>query len=69
VRRFLAGENEDGTTLDTGLGLPPDFNLQVVSQVGNYGEIYAEHIEPLGLERGVNALWTEGGLQYSPPFR
>jgi general L-amino acid transport system substrate-binding protein len=69
IRRFLAGTNEDGTTLDTGLDLPPDFNLQVISQVGNYGEIYAEHIEPLGLERGVNALWTDGGLQYAPPYR
>ena len=49
-------------TLDPGLGLPTDFAAQVITQVGNYGEIYAEHIEPLGLERGVNALWTDGGL-------
>jgi general L-amino acid transport system substrate-binding protein len=69
VRRFLASTNEDGTTLDTGLGLPADFNLQVVTQVGNYGEIFAAHLEPLGLQRGVNALWSDGGLQYAPPFR
>ncbi len=69
IQRFLAGVNEDGTTLDTGLGLPTDFNLQVVTQVGNYGEIFENNLAPLGLERGVNALWTEGGLQYAPPFR
>lgn len=69
VQRFLAGVNEDGTTLDTGLGLPTDFNLQVVTQVGNYGEIFDAHLTPLGVERGVNALWTDGGLQYAPPFR
>jgi general L-amino acid transport system substrate-binding protein len=69
IQRFLAGVNEDGTTLDTGLGLPTDFNLQVVSQVGNYGEIFETNLAPLGLERGVNALWTDGGLQYAPPFR
>ena len=39
------------------------------SQVGNYGEIFAEHLTPLGLERGLNALWTDGGLIYAPPYR
>lgn len=66
---FLGGENEDGTTLDTGLGLPVDFAYQVVSQVGNYGEIFETHIAPLGLERGVNALWSDGGQQYAAPYR
>ena len=69
VQRFLAGVNEDGTTLDTGHGLPTDFNRQVVTQVGNYGEIFDANLTPLGVERGVNALWTDGGLQYAPPFR
>jgi general L-amino acid transport system substrate-binding protein len=69
VQRFLSGVNEDGTTLDPGLGLPPDFNFQVVSQVGNYAEIFERHLAPLGLERGPNALWVDGGLQYSPPYR
>ena len=39
---------------------------------GNYGEIFAKHIgesTPIGLARGLNAQWTEGGLLYSPPFR
>jgi general L-amino acid transport system substrate-binding protein len=68
VLQFLGAE-VDGATLDPGLGLPPDFAYQVVSQVGNYGEIYDEHITPLGLERGQNRLWTDGGLLYAPPYR
>jgi general L-amino acid transport system substrate-binding protein len=68
VLRFLGAE-VDGATLDPGLGLPTDFAFQVVSQVGNYGEIYERHIAPLGLERGPNSLWSEGGLLYAPPYR
>jgi general L-amino acid transport system substrate-binding protein len=70
---FLGGEFEDSegntTTTDPGLGLPTDFAYQVVSQVGNYGEIFEEHLAPLGLQRGVNALWQDGGLMYAPPYR
>jgi general L-amino acid transport system substrate-binding protein len=67
---FLGGANADGTVVDPGLGLPTDFALQVVSQVGNYGEIFERNIgSTLGLERGLNALWTDGGLQYAPPYR
>ena len=41
-----------------------------MSQVGNYGEIFDRNIgATLGLERGLNALWTDGGLQYAPPYR
>jgi general L-amino acid transport system substrate-binding protein len=57
---------------DAGLGLPADFAVQVVEQVGNYGEIFERNVgadSPLELERGLNALWTDGGLQYAPPFR
>ncbi len=57
---------------DAGLGLDPEFALNVVSQVGNYGEIFDRNIGPdtgLGLERGENALWTDGGLLYPPPYR
>ena len=69
VKRFL-GVAVDGAVLDPGLGLPPDFAHQVVSQVGNYGEIYETNVGgPLDLDRGLNALWTDGGLQYAPPFR
>ncbi len=72
IQRFLGlqVEGDDGAAvLDPGLGLPTDFALQVVTQVGNYGEIFDTHLTPLGLERGVNALWTDGGLMYSPPYR
>jgi general L-amino acid transport system substrate-binding protein len=73
IRRFLGQEFEDDegntTTFDPGLGLPLDFAYQVVSQVGNYGEIFDEHLAPLGLERGINALWTDGGLLYAMPYR
>jgi general L-amino acid transport system substrate-binding protein len=73
IRRFLGQEFEDDegntTTFDAGLGLPLDFAYLVISQVGNYGEIFEEHLAPLGLERGVNALWTDGGLMSAPPYR
>jgi len=68
ILTFL-GINPEGGAFDPGLGLPVDFAVQVVSQVGNYGEIFEEHLTPLGLERGVNSLWTDGGLLYAPPYR
>ncbi|MEK9602299.1 MAG: amino acid ABC transporter substrate-binding protein [Pontimonas sp.] len=72
IQRFLGVEietDEGSSALDPGLGLPTDFAYQVVSQVGNYGEIFERHLAPLGLERGVNALWSDGGLMYAPPYR
>ena len=75
IRRFLGLEIEtdDGTTtFDPGLGLPTDFATQVISQVGNYGEIFDRNVgagSALGLSRGFNALWTDGGLHYAPPYR
>ncbi|MGH8874616.1 MAG: amino acid ABC transporter substrate-binding protein [Acidimicrobiia bacterium] len=76
IKRLLGQPipTDDGTeaVFDPGLGLPTDFAVQVVSQVGNYAEIYDRNVGPdtaLGLERGVNALWTEGGLHYPPPYR
>ncbi len=75
IRRLLGLEIEtdDGpTTFDAGLGLDADFAAQVIRAVGNYGEIFDRNVgpdTPLGLSRGVNALWTEGGLMYGPPHR
>ncbi|HEY5727938.1 MAG TPA: amino acid ABC transporter substrate-binding protein [Acidimicrobiia bacterium] len=72
IRLFLGAEveSEEGlAVLDPGLGLPPDFAYQVISQVGNYGEIFERNLAPLGLERGINALWIDGGLLYAPPYR
>ncbi|MDA8862690.1 amino acid ABC transporter substrate-binding protein [Pontimonas sp.] len=72
IQRFLGVEittDEGSAVLDPGLGLPTDFAYQVVKQVGNYSEIFERHLSPLGLERGVNALWSDGGLMYAPPYR
>ena len=71
IRRLL-GQTVAGEVFDPGLGLAPDFAVEVIRQVGNYGEIYDRNVGPktgLGLERGVNALWTQGGLHYAPPYR
>jgi general L-amino acid transport system substrate-binding protein len=70
VRRFL-GQPVEGEAFDPGLGLATDFAVNVIRAVGNYGEIYDRNVgaDGLGLERGLNALWTEGGLHYSPPYR
>ncbi len=56
---------------DPGIGLPADFAVQAVSQVGNYEEIYERNIAPIGLSLAgsPNALWTDGGLMYVPPYR
>jgi general L-amino acid transport system substrate-binding protein len=54
------------------LGLEKDWAAKVIQAVGNYGEIFDRNIgpnTPIALERGLNALWSEGGLIYSPPFR
>ena len=66
LSRFL-GEDD----FDPSLGLPINFAVQVVSQVGNYEESYREHLEPLGLPQdgSVNDLWANGGLLYVPPYR
>ena len=68
--QFLGGASAEGTVLNPGLGLPPDFALQIVSQVGNYGEIFEANLPAIGIEeRGLNVLWSDGGLQYAPPYR
>jgi general L-amino acid transport system substrate-binding protein len=52
------------------LGLTDNWGVNVIKAVGNYGEIFARHLTPIGIQRGPNALWTTpGGLQYAPPFR
>ena len=69
IRKFLGEDPETGDAFDPGLGMPVDMNLQVITQVGNYAEIFEEHLAPLGLERGENQLWSDGGLLYAPPYR
>ena len=61
-----------GTEMGSTLGLANDFAVTVIASVGNYGEIYDRAFGPdtaLALERGLNDIWTNGGLLYSPPFR
>jgi general L-amino acid transport system substrate-binding protein len=72
IARFLGlPDPTEGTVFDPGLGLATDFAQQVIRQVGNYAEIYERNVgaDGLGLERGFNALWTDGGLHYPPPYR
>jgi general L-amino acid transport system substrate-binding protein len=68
ILRLLGVEGNQGEEL----GLGKDWAYNIIKSVGNYGEIFERNIgvnTPIGLERGLNALWTNGGLQYSPPFR
>jgi general L-amino acid transport system substrate-binding protein len=68
VRRLLGTEGEYGAMA----GLSADWAANAIKARGNYAEIFDNHIGPdtaIGLSRGVNALWTEGGILYAPPFR
>ena len=70
VLRFIGQGTGEDATFEAGLNLDKDFAVKVVEAVGNYGEIYDRNVAPLGLEeRGPNALWTDGGLLYAPPYR
>ncbi|HTP61575.1 MAG TPA: amino acid ABC transporter substrate-binding protein [Burkholderiales bacterium] len=65
IQRFV------GTTGDIGkmMGLDNRWAVNIVKQVGNYGESFDANLKPLGFERGINKLWTQGGLMYAPPVR
>lgn len=68
IQRLLGvGENPAGSYL----GINNQFMVDVIRQVGNYGEVYQRNlgVAPFNLERSLNALWTDGGLLYAPPFR
>jgi len=68
VQRFLGVSAGNGKAL----GLDEKFAYNIIKQVGNYGEIFERNVgvnTPLGIARGLNALWTNGGLMYSPPFK
>lgn len=79
VDEFLKSQNPDiqrflgvSPGLGKALGLDEKWAYNVVKKVGNYGEIFERNVgvkTPLKLERGLNALWTNGGLQYAPPLR
>ncbi len=68
IRRLVGGEGDLGPML----GLEAGWAKQAIMAGGNYGEIFATYLgeeTPSNIARGLNALWTEGGLQYAPPFR
>jgi general L-amino acid transport system substrate-binding protein len=68
IQRFLGVDANYGEYM----GLSRDWAYRIIKHVGNYGELFERNVGPttaLGLERGVNALWTKGGLMYAPPIR
>ncbi len=68
VQRFLGVTEGNGKAL----GLDEKFAYNIVKMVGNYSEVFERNVgknTQLGIERGLNALWTNGGLMYSPPFK
>ena len=68
VRRLLGVE----PGLGKALGLDDGWATRIIEQVGNYGQVFERNLgagSPLRLERGINALWTKGGLIYAPPLR
>jgi general L-amino acid transport system substrate-binding protein len=68
IKRFIGTEGNYGEQL----GLAKDWAVQIIKQVGNYGESFERNVgmgSPLKIERGLNKLWTKGGIQYAPPIR
>jgi len=68
VKRLLGTQGDLGKTM----GLDKKWAYNIIKQVGNYGESFERNVgmgSPLKIKRGQNALWKDGGLQYSPPFR
>jgi general L-amino acid transport system substrate-binding protein len=70
IKRILGSEAE--SKIGTDLGLTNDWVVNIVKTTGNYGEIFEKNVgsgSPLKIARGINALWTKGGLQYGMPIR
>jgi general L-amino acid transport system substrate-binding protein len=65
IQRFVGATGETGKML----GLDNRWAYKIIKQVGNYGESFQRNLAPLGLDRGVNKLWKQGGLMYAPPIR
>jgi general L-amino acid transport system substrate-binding protein len=65
IQRFVGASGDLGKML----GLDNRWALNIVKQVGNYGESFDANLKPLGFERGLNRLWNKGGLMYAPPIR
>ena len=68
IKRLLGAEGKYGE----GLGLTNDWAFRIIKNVGNYGEVFDRNVgegSKLKIKRGLNALWSKGGLQYAPPVR
>ncbi len=68
IKRILGTEGKYGADL----GLTNDWAYRIIKLVGNYGEVFERNVgqgSPLKIQRGLNALWSKGGLQYGPPIR
>ena len=65
VQRLLGRTGDFGQML----GVDNAWMVNIIRNLGNYGEMFARHLQPIGIQRGPNALWTQGGLQYAPPLR
>jgi general L-amino acid transport system substrate-binding protein len=65
VQRMLGRSGELGQML----GVDNLWMVNIIRTLGNYGEIFERNLTPIGLQRGPNGLWTNGGLQYAPPLR
>jgi general L-amino acid transport system substrate-binding protein len=68
IRRLMGLEGNYGEQL----GLTKDWMVRILKQVGNYGEVFERNVgtgSKLGISRGLNRLWTKGGIQYAPPIR
>ncbi|MCP3892631.1 MAG: amino acid ABC transporter substrate-binding protein [Desulfobulbaceae bacterium] len=68
IKRLFGFEGSGGK----GVGLRSDWAAEIIRQVGNYGEVFEKNLgaeSPLKIERGLNRLWSRGGVQYAPPLR
>ena len=65
IQRFVGASGDIGKML----GLDNRWAANIVKHVGNYGESFDANLKPLGFDRGINKLWTQGGLMYAPPIR
>ncbi|HEX9681554.1 MAG TPA: transporter substrate-binding domain-containing protein [Acidimicrobiales bacterium] len=68
IQRLLGIEVE-GEVFNPGFDLDPTFIRSIISELGNYGELWDRHLTPLGIPRGDNELYTNGGLHYPPPYK
>jgi general L-amino acid transport system substrate-binding protein len=65
IRRLLGLEGDMGKAL----GVDNKWAYNIIKQVGNFGEVWDKNITPMGVPRGINNIWSKGGLQYAPPIR